>query len=70
MTPIHILFTKILVKMFHMSLKYIHFLHVSTSLCHLQVIFFFQEIYCTAHTVTRILKTFFIEIYIYVAGTY
>jgi hypothetical protein len=39
--------------MFHMSLKYIHLLHVSTSLGHLQVTFFF---YRTAHIVTRTLE--------------
>jgi hypothetical protein len=43
MTPIHILFATTLVKMFHMSIKYIHLLHVSTSLGHPPVIFFFKE---------------------------
>jgi hypothetical protein len=42
--------------MFHMSLKYIHLLHVSTSLGHLQVTFFFQGVYRTTHIVTRTLK--------------
>jgi hypothetical protein len=48
-TLIHILFAKMLVKMFHMSLKYIRLLHVSTSLSHLQVTFFFQGLSRTAH---------------------
>jgi hypothetical protein len=56
MTPFQILFAKMLVKMFHMSLKYIHLLHVSTSLGHLHLTFFFQGIYRTAHIVTRTLK--------------
>jgi hypothetical protein len=43
MTPFHILFAKMLVKIFYMSLKYIHLLHVSTSLGHLQVTFYFKE---------------------------
>jgi hypothetical protein len=38
--------------MFHMSLKYTH---VSTSLGHLKVTFFFQGISHTAHIVTRTL---------------
>jgi hypothetical protein len=42
--------------MFHMSLKYIYLLHVSTSLGHLQVTFFFQGIYRTAHIVSHTLK--------------
>jgi hypothetical protein len=55
MTPFQILFAKMLVKMFHM-LKYIHLLHVSTSLGHLHLTLFFQGIYRTAHVVTRTLK--------------
>jgi hypothetical protein len=42
--------------MFHMSLKYTHLLHVSTSLGHLQVTFFFQGIYRIANIVTCTLK--------------
>jgi hypothetical protein len=56
MTPIYILVAKMIVKMLHMSLKYIHLLHSSTSLGHIQVTFFFQGIYRTAHMVTHTLK--------------
>jgi hypothetical protein len=68
MTPIHMLFAKMLVKMFHMSLKYIHLLHVSTSLGHLQVTFFFQRIYRTAHIVTRTLKYVVVYLFLVLYG--
>jgi hypothetical protein len=62
MTPIHILFPKILVKMFHMPLKYIHLLHVSTSLGLPQVIFFFEESNAL-HTLSLVLLS--MPLYIY-----
>jgi hypothetical protein len=67
MTPINILFAKMLAKMFHRSLKYIYLLHVSTSLGHLQVTLFFQGIYHTAHIATRTLKgmSLFISLLLY-----
>jgi hypothetical protein len=68
MTPIHILFAKLLVKMF-MSLKYIHLLHVSTSLDHPQVIFFFNEsIALHAHIITRTLKYAFVYLFLVLRG--
>jgi hypothetical protein len=62
MSPIHISFAKMLVKMFHMSLKYIHLLHVSTSLGHPQVIFFFKEPN-VLHTLSLVLLS--MPLYIY-----
>jgi hypothetical protein len=62
MTQIHILFAKMLVKMFHMSLKYIHLLHVSTSMGHPQVTFFFKES-ITLHTLSLVLLSMLLYIY-------
>jgi hypothetical protein len=62
MTPVHISFAKMLVKMFHMSLKYIHLLHVSTSLGLPQVIFFFEES-IALHTLSIVLLS--MPLYIY-----
>jgi hypothetical protein len=62
MTPIHILFAKMLVKMFHMSLKYIHLRHVLTSLGHPQVILFFKES-IALHTLSLVLLS--MPLYIY-----
>jgi hypothetical protein len=59
MTPIHILFANILVKMFHMSLKYIH---VSNSLGHPQVTFVFKES-IARHTLSLVLLS--MPLYIY-----
>jgi hypothetical protein len=67
MTPIHILFAKMLVKMFHMSLEYIHLLHVSISLGHPQVTFFFKES-IALHTVTRTLKYAVVYLFLVLYG--
>jgi hypothetical protein len=64
MTPIHILFAKMLVKMFHMSLKYIYLLHVSTLLGHLQVTFFFKES-IALHTLSLVLLSMPLCIYLW-----
>jgi hypothetical protein len=56
MTPIYILFARMLDKMFHISIKYTQLLHVSTTQGNFSVTFFFQGIYRTAHSVTRTLK--------------
>jgi hypothetical protein len=68
MTPIHMLFVRMLVKMFHMSLIYIHLLHVSTSLGHFQATIFFQGIYHIAHIVTRSVKYAVVNLFLVLYG--
>jgi hypothetical protein len=48
--------------MFHMPIKYIHLLHVSTSLGHFQVTFFFKES-IPLHTLSLVLLS--MPLYIY-----
>jgi hypothetical protein len=63
MTSIHILFAKILVKIFNISLKYTQLLHVLTSLGHLKVNSFSRNL-----VVTRTLKYAVVYLFLVLHG--